>query len=638
MFHLRPTGTTRVHAGVFNLWVGSASLVRAFRSRLALGAMLSVGLTLTAAPAQAQENDFVVEQFEPLPNQGTNILNVGKSDVIRHLYPSFGVIFHFQDDPFQLVLQDDEEDIRQRIVDYQLKAEVWASVGLFDYLDIGFVMPLVLAQEAGDVITESLEPRSFNSFTTADLRIVPKLKILDAEEFGGFGLAFMIPVSLPTGDSESYNSEGRVRVEPRLIFDYRTDGGFVVAANVAFQPRQNRQVLNFENTDAFKWGLGLEVPLVEDELALIGTVFGTVAVGAEVGVSEGRTMPIEALGGVQWWFLEDWIGQIGGGAGLTDGVGAPDFRAFATIGYTPKKPKIYDADGDGIVDADDKCPLEPEDLDGFQDEDGCPDVDNDGDGVLDVADGDKDNTGFGACRNDPEDKDGFEDEDGCPELDNDKDGILDVADGPKDQIGFGSCRNEAEDKDGYQDEDGCPDLDNDSDGILDVADGGKDETGYGKCRNEPENFNEWQDEDGCPDIKPKAVLTETAIQILEKVYFDFNKSTIQDRSFPLLDEVFRILNENPQVNLIRIEGHTDNVGTRAYNAGLSDRRAKSVTAYLVKKGIDKKRFIAKGYGFDFPIDTNSTQEGRDKNRRVEFNILEIDGKPVENQVIRTKPQ
>ncbi|HRE91815.1 MAG TPA: OmpA family protein [Myxococcota bacterium] len=631
MSHHCPIGTIRVQAG--------SPRAQLMRRLFPLGAALFVAaLSLTPSTAHAQENDFVVEQFEPLPSQGTNILNIGKSDVIRHLYPSFGLVMHFQDDPFQLVLADDEEDIRQRIVDYQLKAEVWASVGLFDYLEIGFVMPLVLAQEAGDVLTEALEPRSFNSFTTADLRIVPKLKILDAEEFGGFGLGLLVPISLPTGDSESYNSEGRVRFEPRLILDYRTDGGFVVAANVGFQPRQDRQVLNFENTDAFKWGLGLEVPLVRDELALIGSVFGTVAVGADVGASEGRTMPIEALGGVQWWFFEDWVGNIGGGAGLTDGVGSPDFRAFLSVGYTPKKPKIYDADGDGVVDADDKCPLEPEDMDGFQDEDGCPDVDNDGDGVLDVADGDKDNTGFGKCRNDPEDKDGFQDEDGCPEPDNDNDGILDVADGEKDQIGFGKCRNEPEDMDGFEDTDGCPDPDNDKDGILDVADGQKDETGYGKCRNEPENFNEWQDEDGCPDIKPKAVLTETAIQILEKVYFDFDKATIQERSFPLLDEVVRILSENPQVNLVRIEGHTDNIGTRAYNAGLSDRRSKAVMAYLVKKGIEKKRMTAKGYGFDFPIDTNSTQEGRDKNRRVEFNILEIDGKPVENQVIRTKPR
>jgi outer membrane protein OmpA-like peptidoglycan-associated protein len=488
-------------------------------------------------------------------------------------------------------------------------------------------MPLVLAQEAGDVETTTSTPRTFNSFTTADLRIVPKLKIMDSADFGGFGLALLVPISLPTGDEGSYNSEGEVRVEPRLVLDFSTDGGFVVAANLGFQPRATRNVLNFQNADAFKWGLGLEIPLVQDKLALIGSVFGTVAVNADDTAT--RTTPVEALGGVQFWFAENFVGNVGGGAGLTNGVGSPDFRAFLSIGYTPRKEKSCDSDGDGICDDVDKCPLEPEDLDGFEDTDGCPDVDNDKDGILDVDDGVKDASGYGTCRNDPEDKDGFEDEDGCPDLDNDKDGILDVADGPKDANGFGTCRNDPEDKDGFEDEDGCPDVDNDKDGILDVVDGAKDETGYGKCRNEPETVNEWQDEDGCPDTKPKAVLTETGIQILEKVYFDFNKATIQDRSFPLLDEVVRILKENKQVNLIH-------VGTRAYNADLSDRRAKSVMKYLVAKGIEKTRLIAKGYGFDFPIDTNATQEGRDRNRRVEFNILEIDGKPVENQVIRTK--
>jgi len=601
-----------------------------------------------AAPAAAQEvdRDFVVEQFEPLPNQGANILNIGKSDVVRHLYPSFGIVLHFQDDPLQLVDRTDEENIRQRIIDHVLKGEVWASVGFFEYLDIGLIMPLVLNQKAGTLITESPEVRQFDDFTTADLRIVPKLRILNPIETGGFGLALLVPMSLPTGDSDSYNSEGSFRIEPRLVVDYQTEGGFVVAANVGFQPRADRRVLNFQNEDALKWGLGLQIPLIEERLELIGSVFGTVGVGADVSAGAGRTMPIEALGGVQVWFDENWLANVGAGGGLTDGVGSPDVRVFLSVGYTPRKKGVLDTDGDGYPDDTDKCPLEPEDFDLFQDEDGCPEIDNDGDGVLDVSDGKKDATGYGACRNDPEDRDNFEDADGCPDPDNDKDGILDIADGAPDATGFGACRDNPEDKDLFEDGDGCPDPDNDRDGILDVSDGDPDETGFGKCRNDPETVNQFEDADGCPDIAPKAVLTETSIAILEKVYFDFNKATIQTRSYPLLDEVAKILMDNPQVNLIRIEGHTDIIGTKAYNMGLSDRRAKSVMKYLTDKGIDKKRFIAKGYGYDFPIATcgmckgNDTamQEGRDQNRRVEFNILEIDGKPVENQVIRTKPQ
>lgn len=99
-----------------------------------------------------------------------------------------------------------------------------------------------------------------------------------------------------------------------------------------------------------------------------------------------------------------------------------------------------DADNDGIPDAIDKCPNDPEDKDGFQDEDGCPDFDNDNDGIYDAQD---------KCPDEPEDKDGFQDADGCPDFDNDADGIPDTLD---------KCPNEPETVNGYKDDDGCPDA------------------------------------------------------------------------------------------------------------------------------------------------------------------------------------
>jgi outer membrane protein OmpA-like peptidoglycan-associated protein len=611
-------------------------------TRLAAAAAVLVAMAPDAV-AQAPDTDFVVEQFEPLPNQGTNILNIGKSDVIPHLKPSVGLVMHVQDDPLQLVLRDDPSQIRQRVVDHVFKGEFWASIGLFDFIDVGLVMPIVFHQQAGELISEG--GGNFTAFTTGDLRLVPKFRILDPEEMKGFGLAIIAPIHLPTGDAGSYNSEGVVRIEPRLVLDFQYKG-FVAAVNLGYQPRNRRDMLNFENTDVFRWGVGLEAPIIEDQLSAVATVFGSVPVGADVSISEGRTMPIEALGGVQAYFAEDFVVNAGAGAGLTSGVGAPDWRIFASVGYVPRRKIVRDLDGDGILDDVDACPEVPEDFDGFQDEDGCPELDNDNDGVPDTADGAPDSTGYGACRDLPEDFDGFQDADGCPDPDNDQDGIPDVKDGPKEATGFGACRDEPEDFDGFQDDDGCPEPDNDQDRICDpwVNERGLLEkytetcTGIDQCPDEPETYNDFKDDDGCPDIKPKALLTETAIQILEKVYFDFNKDTIQQRSYPLLDEVVEILQQNPQVNLIRIEGHTDKIGTRAYNLGLSDRRAKSVMKYLMKRGVDKARLIAKGFGPDFPIDTNETQEGRDNNRRVEFNILEIGGKPVENQIIRTKPK
>src|SRR5207244_3188003 len=132
--------------------------------------------------------------------------------------------------------------------------------------------------------------------------------------------------------------------------------------------------------------------------------------------------------------------SITAGRGLLPNKGAnPDLRAFIGIVF---EPNIGDRDGDGIKDDIDKCPDDPEDFDGFEDEDGCPDPDNDRDGIPDVDD---------KCPNVPEDKDGFEDEDGCPDgvnNDRDGDGITDDNDNYPD---------DHQDVDNHQDEDDCPD-------------------------------------------------------------------------------------------------------------------------------------------------------------------------------------
>lgn len=256
------------------------------------------------------------------------------------------------------------------------------------------------------------------------------------------------------------------------------------------------------------------------------------------------------------------------------------------------EPKPTDRDGDGILDKDDQCPDEPEDFDGFQDEDGCPDLDNDGDGIPDQQD---------ACPNVPEDPDGYLDEDGCPDLDNDGDGILDTVD---------KCPNSPEDYDGFQDDDGCPDEDNDGDGILDVND---------LCPLEKETYNGYKDEDGCPDKPPLAQIEGDQIRLNQKVFFKTAKSTILDQSLPLLNDVAAILNENQSIN-IRIEGHTDSRGSARSNQKLSDARAASVRRYLMGQGIDGSRMESVGFGEERPIETNKTKEGRATNRRVEIHI------------------
>lgn len=252
-----------------------------------------------------------------------------------------------------------------------------------------------------------------------------------------------------------------------------------------------------------------------------------------------------------------------------------------------RPPAPGDRDGDGILDPDDRCPDDPEDFDAYEDEDGCPeDQDQDGDGRPDTVD---------ACPVEPEDVDGYQDEDGCPEMDNDLDGIVDAAD---------RCPNEPEDLDGFQDEDGCPDLDNDGDMIPDATD---------NCPNEPGPA----DEQGCPRVYQDVEITSTGIVIHQRVYFEYNRAVIRDRSFPILNTVAQVMRDFPDISL-EIQGHTDDRGSDDYNLRLSGERAESVRTYLTQRGVVGTRMTARGYGETRPIDTNRTAAGRAANRRVEF--------------------
>ncbi len=118
------------------------------------------------------------------------------------------------------------------------------------------------------------------------------------------------------------------------------------------------------------------------------------------------------------------------------------------------------------------------------------------------------------------------------------------------------------------------------------------------------------------------VKSQEKIIITQKIHFEFNKANIRPISFPILNDVVTLLNKNPEIKKIEIGGHCDSIGGDAYNLKLSQKRAQSVVNYLVKNGVDSSRLVAKGYGKSAPIADNNTTEGRAKNRRVEFTVLE----------------
>jgi outer membrane protein OmpA-like peptidoglycan-associated protein len=128
-----------------------------------------------------------------------------------------------------------------------------------------------------------------------------------------------------------------------------------------------------------------------------------------------------------------------------------------------------------------------------------------------------------------------------------------------------------------------------------------------------------------PVVPSKVEVAADHIDIKEKIQFEVNKAVIKEASFPLLNEIADVIKKNPQIKKLSIEGHSSSEGVAAQNQTLSEERAKAVRQYLVDKGgVKADALVSKGFGASKPIADNKTDDGREKNRRVEFNILEQD--------------
>lgn len=241
-------------------------------------------------------------------------------------------------------------------------------------------------------------------------------------------------------------------------------------------------------------------------------------------------------------------------------------------GATPPAKAPADSDGDGVTDDLDKCPGTPAGTP--VDASGCP-LDSDGDGVIDVND---------KCPNTP--AGARVDANGC-ELDSDGDGVIDRLD---------QCPNTP--AGAKVDARGC-ELDSDGDGVVDRKD---------ECPDTPPNTR--VDFRGCPFT--------TEIQ-LPRVVFDTNSANLRPESFEILDGAVETLLRYTDLK-VEVAGHTDSIGSDAYNLALSQRRAETVYNYLREKGVTNA-LRARGYGERQPIADNATEEGRQKNRRVTLRIV-----------------
>lgn len=274
------------------------------------------------------------------------------------------------------------------------------------------------------------------------------------------------------------------------------------------------------------------------------------------------------------------------------------FGISVSLGASPAAPT--DRDGDTVFDDDDACPDTP----GVRTTDprtnGCPRRDRDQDTVYDDEDACPDTQGRRTT--DPKTN-------GCPRLDRDKDTVYDDEDACVDTPGVRSEDPKTN---------GCPPPDRDADGIADANDACPDLPGI--ATNDPKT-------NGCPLSTGPARVTGARIELDEIIHFDTDSPRVRHISWPLVKTVADLINANPDIEEVDIEGHADQTGTPEHNLELSKARAESVKKLLVHFGVADSRVKTHAYGDSHPRAAGSSQEDLRANRRVEFTITRTHAAP-----------
>ena len=625
------------------------ALQRAARA-YALGAGLAVSLLAMQREAHAQattspvipssnSSGFDTHLFRPAMDS-KGLFTVNGSDILGKNDVSFGLIVDYA----HALLRT---PYGGQLIDHSFQGTFQFNYGLLNMFVVGLDLPVDLMSGKQQLDANNNPQPVYAGLWGPDqlafqgvgyVGAHAKWRITKVEH--GFGLALGVQIGGGlSGAAQNAAADNGFFYWPELIAEKRfgPKGQFRIALNAGYRGHSATQTTlpledggKFVDGSLFTYNGGISWRVL-DALDLVGETYGTYLLASNA--DSVAKLSNEAVGGIKVFVERNSYLMLGGGARYTKGFEAADERAF--IGFI-FEPSIGDRDGDGIKDDVDQCPDDPEDFDGFKDEDGCPDPDNDNDGILDVddrcpnipedregiedtdgcpegKDGDRDGDGIpdskDKCPDDPEDRDGFEDEDGCPDPDNDQDGIPDKMD---------QCPNDPEDKDGFEDQDGCPDPDNDHDGIPDVKD---------KCPNEPETFNGFEDEDGCPD-KGSVIIQDNNIIILDKIQFAYNSAEILPASNKILDAVATTFNHHPEFTLVVVAGHADERGNDQYNLHLTQDRVNSVVRALIARGIEKSRLRSKGYGEFCPLDPGHNEKAWEQNRRVEFKIVKTKDGPT----------
>jgi outer membrane protein OmpA-like peptidoglycan-associated protein len=590
-------------------------------------------VTLGAAPARAgttPQSGFAVDTFDPSA-RGSQWFVLDSLDFRDDGRGALGVVGEYAYKPF--VIKNADGSDRATVVSNQLYVHPGGSLVILDRLRLSVDLPIA--------VVDTGSPGAFNGYTFAaptEASLGDTQFAADLRMFGRYGDMATASIGLealaPTGTRAQYTGDGKTRFIPRLQFAGTYDElVWALRAGMLFRTEDD-PIAGVTRGAAIVFGGSIGWRPKGANLVVGPELYGN----ASFTEPSSANSPIEALLGAHYAFAREWRVGLGVGPGLSSGLGTPTLRTALSLEFVseamedrPKKVVHHregpsDRDHDDVPDTLDACPDKPGPPSVDAAINGCPPPpDTDGDGIQNTLDACPDEKGSPSA--DPElngcppdaDQDGIPDaEDACPlragveqtdpkqngcPPDSDHDGIIDADDACPDVPGAPS-------KD--PDYNGCPyDPDHDKDGIPDEVDA---------CPKEPGPGDPDPKKNGCP----RAVLRGGEIRILDQVRFEQNSARIAKGkdSADVLAAVAKVMIQHPEIKKLEVQGHTDNRGDTKANKRLSEQRARAVVKALVAQGLDASRFTAVGYGDERPIDSNTTEDGRKSNRRVEFHTVE----------------
>jgi len=421
-----------------------------------------------------------------------------------------------------------------------------------DALMLGVELPLTLYQSRSQRAIGTTDPlQPLISQGLGDARFLARYQLLSSAE-SALDIAAQLAVLAPTSLGDDYLGEPGVTLWPELLMS-KAHGELRWSLNLGLRTRSGAQSLKLSTQNELNARLGGAWRVGPFEL--MGGL--SAAVAAAEPLEGGSLRYVELLEGLGLWLSSITRLELLFGQGLSGGYGAPDWRAGLSLSYEGGR-LPPDSDQDLVPDARDLCPEQREDRDGFEDQDGCPDLDNDQDWISDAQD---------QCPDEPEDLDDFQDEDGCPDLDNDGDLHPDLDD---------KCPMEAEDMDGVEDGDGCPERAGDLDGdlVMDREDECPERAGA------PERA-------GCPE-EALVRIKGDELSLEEPVLFGERSPSLSPLAFSTLKEVALILKRREQLSA-RLTIYLGRSGGKRARQRLAEARGRSVLDTLVREGIAPER-------------------------------------------------